>query len=224
MPAACACSTSLIWLEAPLPRSAKIRRAARPGPTALTRWSQTLAGELMPMSTVPAARTESMEVPADADSPRSGAAKLGANRPGQATAEAPAAPAPTKRRSTLRRDVEFIGSAREVEFMGSDATQIAFSCPKTVKLCNFCHVCNFCDAPRCTGPGPQPRRHPRHQVARVQGARPTPTEGSRTQGEGLRTSRPQPLPRPLLASYATVTSRVATVVLPQLSVTVTVMV
>ena len=53
--------------------------------------------------------------------------------------------------------------------------------------------------------------------------RPAPTEGSRTQGEGLRTSRPQPLPL-IVARYATVTSRVAMLVLPQLSVTVTVMV
>ena len=109
MPAAWACSTSLIWLVAPLARSAKIRRAPRPGPTSWTRCVQEPAGALIPISGVPAATMELMEVPAvvvvelaeDPDRSGAGRAKLGASRPGPATMDAPATPAaPPNRRKT----------------------------------------------------------------------------------------------------------------------------
>ena len=101
MPSAWACSTRLIWLPAPLARSAKMRRAVRPGPTARTRSLQTEAGELMPMRGFPVETTARMlRWPA-------GAARAGATSPVPATVEptrpAPAAP-PTKR-SMPRREM-----------------------------------------------------------------------------------------------------------------------
>ena len=103
-----ASSTSLIWLFGPCARSAKMRRAARPWPTALERSCQTPAGELMPMSGVPARTTARMLLRCGRLLRAAAAASLGRRRPEPAIeetprAEAPAA-APPKRRRALRRE------------------------------------------------------------------------------------------------------------------------